>query len=160
MFGALTGMIAAILLGYAMFLGSMKINIKKFFNITSILLILFAAGLVAHGVHELQEAKVVPTGVEHVWDINPSLKPDGGYPVLHEKGYIGGILTSLFGYNGNPSLIEVLSYFIYLFIVFVLWQNIERSKRSEMPPIEVKKEIMKATSGGIKISVSTPETVN
>ena len=54
MIGALTGIIAAVLLGYAIFLGSMKINIKRFFNITSMLLILFAAGLVAHGVHELQ----------------------------------------------------------------------------------------------------------
>lgn len=127
--GALAGIIAAILLGYAIFLGSMKINIKKFFNITSILLVLFASGLVAHGVHELQEAKVIPTVVEHVWDINPVLKSDGGYPILHENGYIGSILKSLFGYNGNPSLIEVISYFVYVAIVFVIWKSIEKSKR-------------------------------
>jgi high-affinity iron transporter len=132
MIGALAGIIVAILLGYTMFLGSMKINIKKFFDITSILLILFAAGLVAHGVHELQEAQIIPTMVEHVWDINPPVNPDGDYPVLHEKGHIGSILKSLFGYNGNPSLIEVFSYFTYLVLVFVLWQNIERSKRDEI----------------------------
>ena len=130
--GALAGIIAAILLGYAIFLGSMKINIKKFFNITSILLILFAAGLVAHGVHELQEAKVIPTVVEHLWDINPPLKPNGSYPILHEKGYVGSTLKSLFGYNGNPSLIEVISYFVYLALVFVLWKSIERSKKADL----------------------------
>jgi len=117
MIGALAGIIVAIFLGYAMFVGSMKINIKKFFNITSILLILFAAGLVAHGIHELQEATIIPIVIEHVWDINP---------ILDENGQIGSILKGLFGYNGNPSLIEVLSYFIYLFFVFVLWRNIER----------------------------------
>jgi len=117
MIGVLAGIIVAIFLGYAIFVGSMKINIKNFFNITSILLILFAAGLVAHGIHELQEAIIIPTVIEHVWDINT---------ILDENGHIGSILKGLFGYNGNPSLIEVLSYFIYLVFVFVLWRNIER----------------------------------
>ena len=124
--GALAGIIAAIFLGYAIFIGSMKIDLKKFFNITSILLILFAAGLVAHGVHELQEANVIPTVIEQVWDINPAANPDGSYPILHEEGYIGSILKGLFGYNAAPSLIEVLSWFLYLILVLVLCKNIER----------------------------------
>ena len=125
--GAVLGILAAVLLGYAMFVGSMKINLKRFFNVTSILLILFAAGLVAHGVHELQEAGVVPVVIEHVWDINPAVNPDGSYPRLHEKGFVGSILVSLFGYNGNPSLLEVLSYFGYLVAVFALWRNVEQN---------------------------------
>ena len=115
--GALVGIIIAILLGYAIFVGSMKINLKRFFNITSVLLILFAAGLVAHGIHEFEEAKIIPSVIEHVWNINP---------ILNESGYFGSILKGLFGYNGNPSLVEVLSYIIYLFLVFVLWKNIDR----------------------------------
>ncbi len=126
MFGAIMGILAAIFLGYAIFVGSMKVNLKKFFNITSILLILFAAGLVAHGVHELQEASIIPTLIEHIWDINPPLNSDGTYPLLHEKGYIGSVLKGLFGYNGDPSLIEVLSYLIYIIIVIFLWRNIEK----------------------------------
>ena len=125
-FGALAGIISAIFLGYAIFIGSMKINIKMFFNITSILLILFAAGLVAHGVHEFQEAGAIPTVIEQVWDINPPVNPDGSYPLLHEKGHIGSILKGLFGYNGDPSLIEALSYLAYLIAVFILWRNIEK----------------------------------
>lgn len=124
--GALLGVGIAITIGYAIFVGSMKINLKKFFNITSILLILFAAGLVAQGVHEFQEAKIVPTAVEHVWDINPALNTDGSYPMMHEKGYIGSIFKGLFGYNGDPSLIEILSYLFYLGIVVLLWRNIEK----------------------------------
>lgn len=124
--GALAGITTAIFLGYAIFVGSMKINIKRFFTITSILLILFAAGLVAHGVHELQEATVIPTVIEHLWEMNPPANLDGSYPILHEEGYLGSILKGLFGYNGNPSLIEVLSYFVYLVVVFLLWRNTER----------------------------------
>jgi high-affinity iron transporter len=120
-FAALAGIVAAI--------GSMKISIKKFFNITSILLILFAAGLVAHGMHELQEAKIITTVIENVWDINPTVNPDGSYPILHEKGYLGSILKSLFGYNGNPSLFELLSYLVYLLFVFGLWKNMETADR-------------------------------
>ena len=128
--GALLGIVAAILLGYAIFVGSMKINLKKFFNATSVLLILFAAGLVAHGVHELQEAGLIPIVIEHIWDINPAVGSTGAYPLMHEKGLVGSIFVSLFGYNGNPSLIEILSYIAYLIIVFILWKNIEQAHQS------------------------------
>lgn len=115
--GSVAGIIAAIILGYAIFVGSMKINLKKFFNITGVLLILFAAGLVAHGIHEFQEAAIIPTVIEHVWNINP---------ILSENGRIGGLLNGLFGYNGEPSLVEVLIYLAYLAIVLALWKNIEK----------------------------------
>ena len=127
--GAGAGILAAVLLGYAMFAGSMRVSLTRFFGITSILLVLFAAGLVAHGVHELQEAALIPTVVEHVWDINPPVNPDGTYPLLHENGYGGSILKGLFGYNGNPSLIEVSSYVGYLLLVGGLWRRIERGQK-------------------------------
>lgn len=126
MVGAITGIIAAVILGYFMFVASKKINLKKFFNATSAILVFFAAGLVAHGVHEFQEAKLLPTYVEHVWDINPALNLDGSFPAMHEKGAVGSILKGLLGYNGNPSLIEVFSYLVYLVFAFVLWKNIEK----------------------------------
>jgi len=124
--GAVLGIIGAIILGYMLFVLSKRIDIKKFFNVTSVLLVLFAAGLVAHGVHEFEEAGVIPIVVEHVWDINPLQNPDGSYPALHENGAIGSILKGLLGYNGNPSLIEVLSYFAYIILILILWKNIER----------------------------------
>lgn len=124
--GAISGIIAAIVLGYFMFVASKKINLKKFFNWTSVLLILFAAGLFAHGIHEFQEAQIVPTYVEHVWDINPPLNADGSYPALHERGTIGSIAKGLLGYNGNPSLIEVLSYLAYLLLAVILYKNINK----------------------------------
>ena len=124
--GAILGLIVAIILGYIIFIGSKKINLKAFFNTTSILLILFSAGLLAHGVHEFQEAKVLPTYIEHVWDINPSLNPDGSYPLFHEEGAIGSIAKGLFGYNGNPSLLEITSYIAYLILIIFLWRNIDR----------------------------------
>lgn len=118
--GAGLGLAAAVVLGLLLFRGSLRINLRSFFTVTNILLILFAAGLVAGGVHELQEAGVIPIVLEHLWDINPSTSGDS-YPVLHENGLLGGIAKGLFGYNGNPSLIEVLSYLGYLISVLSIW---------------------------------------
>lgn len=131
MVGAITGIFIAIILSYGLFIGAKRINIKRFFNITSILLILFAAGLVAHGVHELQEAGIIPIIVEHIWDTNPSVLSDGHFPALHEKGMIGSIFKSLFGYNGNPSLIEVLSYVAYILLVWGIWRKINTNKKMD-----------------------------
>jgi high-affinity iron transporter len=136
--GALAGIAAAILLGYAIFVGSAKVNLKRFFNITSILLILFAAGLVAQGVHELQEAGIIPTVIEHVWNINPPASPDGSYPLLHERGYVGSILRGLFGYNGDPSLIEVLSYSLYLSLVLVWWRRTNSAQEGSTRPQRIR----------------------
>lgn len=124
--GGLLGVFGAIFLAYLLFSGARQVNVKTFFNVTSLLLILFAAGLVAHGVHELQEAKVLPVLVEHVWDINPQVNLDGSFPPLHEKGSIGIFLKAMFGYNGNPSLLEVLSYAAYLGGVALLWRKLSR----------------------------------
>lgn len=127
--GALIGLVAAVLLGFGLFRGALKIRLRSFFAVTNVLLILFAAGLVAQGVHELQEAGLIPTVVEHLWDINPPVTGDR-LPVLHENGALGGIAKGLFGYNGNPSLFEVLGYGLYLLAVILLWLRVGRTRRT------------------------------
>ena len=47
-----------------------------------------------------------------IWDINPPVNEDESYPVLHDKGAIGGLMKGLFGYNGDPSLIELISWLL------------------------------------------------
>ena len=119
LFGGLFGVVVAIFIGYLIFVASKKIDVKKFFNISSVLLLLFGAGLFAHGIHEFQEAGLIPTIIEHVWDVNY---------ILNENGTIGSLAKGLFGYNGNPSLIEVFSYLLYLTIVFGLYKYLYSSK--------------------------------
>lgn len=117
--GGTLGIVAAIIVGYLFFIGTKKINLKKMFGISSILLILFAAGLVAHGFHEFEEAGVISGIVSPLFDVNH---------ILNEKGIFGGFLKGLFGYNGNPSLLEVMTYAAYLAIIFYLYKRIESSK--------------------------------
>ncbi len=118
--GALIGIAMAASLGYALFVSSMKLNIRVFFSATNLLLILFAAGLIAQAAHEFSEANVLPPIIEKVWDMNPPLNPDGTYPLMHDEGKIGGALRSFFGYRAAPSLIELMSYVSYLAIVLFL----------------------------------------
>jgi high-affinity iron transporter len=108
--GGAVGLIVAIGIGWLIFVAGKELNVRAFFRVTGLLLMLFAAGLVAHGVHELQEARLLPTIVEHVWDVNP---------ILSEDSTVGLFLKALFGYNGNPSLIEVLSYVAYYAAIYL-----------------------------------------
>ena len=102
--GAALGLAAAILIGYLIYATTAQLNVRLFFNITSVLLLLFAAGLLAHGIHEFQEAGLIPTLNEQVWDTNN---------ILDENSSLGQILKAVLGYNGNPSLEEVVAYFGY-----------------------------------------------
>ena len=124
--GVFFGIAVATVLAYGFFSRGMEADISKLFKITNVLLILFAAGLVAHGFHELQEAGVAPVVVEEVWNVNPEVDSETSYPLLHEKGAIGGIFKALFGWNGNPSLLEVLAWCTYTGGMFYLL-----SRRSE-----------------------------
>ncbi len=103
--GGLLGLAVAVAIGRLAYQGSRRIPMSRLFGVTGVLLILFAAGLLAHGLHEFQEAGYVTVFGEEVWDTNG---------VLDENGDAGGLLKGLFGYNGNPSLLEVLVYPVYL----------------------------------------------
>ena len=128
--GVFFGIVVATVFAYAFFTRGMEVDISKLFKITNVLLILFAAGLVAHGFHELQEAGVAPVVVEEVWNVNPEVNSETTYPLLHEKGAIGGIFKALFGWNGNPSLLEVLAWCGYTGgMLFLLSRGSEKQRR-------------------------------
>ena len=103
--GAVTGILVAILLGAAIYRGSRWLNLRQFFAVTGVLLIVFAAGLLAHGVHEFQEAGLLPETVEHVWNTNG---------VVSDESRTGLMLKALFGYNGDPSFLEIVAWATYL----------------------------------------------
>ena len=122
--GAVSGLIIAALLGWILFSSSRSLRLDQFYLFTNILLVFFSAGLLAHAVHEFNEAGIIPMIVEHVWDINP---------ILNEKQPFGQMLTALFGYNANPSLSEVLSYFSYFLVVGFLWKKKAGKKSGTQP---------------------------
>ena len=113
------GIITAIAIGVLFFLGTKKINLKKLFNISSILLILFAAGLATHGIHEFVEAKIVSGIITPLYDSSH---------ILSESSVVGSFMKGLFGYVSDPSLLEVIVYLGYLAGIFYLYRNINKSR--------------------------------
>lgn len=120
--GGLLGAGLAVAITAMIFVGGRRVPLKALFRSTGWLLLLIAAGLLAYGLHELQEIGWVPTLIDHVWDINH---------LLNEKQGVGALLKSLFGYNGNPSLLEVIAYVAYL--AGVSWA-LRRTARPPAPP--------------------------
>ena len=115
---------ALIVLGLSVLLmrGTVNLEISKFFKVTSILLLIFGAGLAGYGVHELIEAgegSGIDIGVlgEKPFDINPPVNPDGTYPLFHEKGVIGSVLKALVGYDGNPEWLRIIVYIGYWIVI-------------------------------------------
>ncbi len=129
--GGFLGLAIAIGIGYSIYKGTSRLNLRTFFNVTSLVLIVFAAGLLAHGIHEFHEVGIIPSVVEHVWDINH---------ILPEKSTFGRFLTAIVGYNANPSLVEVGAYFVYLALAL----------GGYFRPITVKKESVSLSHSGDK----------
>jgi len=112
--GTILGLGTAALLGYTIFATTVRLDLRKFFQVTGILLILFAAGLVAHGVHEFNEVGWIPVIIEHVYNLNA---------IINENSLVGQLLQTLFGYNGNPSLTEMIAYFAYVITTTIFWRR-------------------------------------
>ncbi|OGO40410.1 MAG: hypothetical protein A2147_02510 [Chloroflexi bacterium RBG_16_57_8] len=123
--GGFVGLAVAIAMGYGIYRGTARLNLRAFFNVTSVVLIVFAAGLLAHGIHEFHEAGIIPPVVEHVWNTNN---------ILPESSTAGRFLTAVLGYNGNPSLVEVGAFSVYLVVALFSYFRPYRKERLARPP--------------------------
>jgi high-affinity iron transporter len=101
-FGAALGIAGAVALGYAVYAGGKR-------KVTGVFLILVAAGLLAHGVAEFQEAGLIPT-IMPLWDVSSS-------PVLGEGTIASEFLTAFFGWDSEANLLELLAWFTYVVVV-------------------------------------------
>ncbi len=102
--GAAGGLATAALVGWLLFSGTYRLSIKSFFRVSNVLLVLFAAGMAAHGVHEFVEAGWIPAGIDPLYNLNP---------LLSASSLPGQLLAALFGYNPAPALSETLAYLVY-----------------------------------------------
>jgi high-affinity iron transporter len=120
--GGVLGLIAAIVIGWLMYESAIKLNLRRFFQFTSIVLILFAAGLVGSAMHEFNELGWIPAAIEQVYNLNP---------IVPETTTAGEFLKALFGYNANPSLTAMLAYIGYFVAVFGLMRYFNRKPSVE-----------------------------
>jgi high-affinity iron transporter len=119
--GAAVGLLLAAFLGYGLFAASWKINLRRFFQGTGVFLIIISAGLFAVGLHELQEAGVLPWLSAEVYNLQASFSDGEGNPA-------GYILRGLVGYNDNPTQLEVAGYTMYWLFAGAMYWGIHTGK--------------------------------
>ncbi len=116
--GAVLGIATSLTIAYAIFLIGMKIDIRRFFYFTSVLLVLLAGGLAGYGVHELVEY-FEETGVELGWlgEYAYVLDVPEDSPLYH-KGVVGSVFAVMFGYTVKAEWIRIIVHLVYLAIAF------------------------------------------
>ena len=102
--GAAAGLAVAAALGWLVFQGGRRLDIRRFFGLTSLLIMFLAAGLFSAGVGRLQGVGLLPGG-DALWDTSWLLDDHGG---------VGGFLAGLIGYRARPSALEIVGYVLYL----------------------------------------------
>ena len=112
--GGLLGLVIAAILGYLVYVGGNRFNLRMFFNVTGILLIFFAAGLAGKAVHELREL----FGFEGGWLFSSLLDLQSG-PLA--TGNIYDFLKGLLGWHNSPERIRVITYVVYASTVLTLY---------------------------------------
>jgi len=108
--GGALGVLVAAALGWAIFHGGRHVNVRTFFSVTTVLLLLVAAGLLSTGLGKLQALGVLPAG-EPLWDSTW---------LLDDRGGVGGFLTALLGYRARPSTFEAAGWALYLVAAGIL----------------------------------------
>ena len=111
--GGILGLAVAVGVGLAIFVAGVRVNLRRFFTVTGVVLIFVSAGLVVYAIAEFTEAGLIPnTGVAF------NLQP-----ILPDNGPLGSVLSGLFGYRAAPTVLEVIGYFAYLIPVLFLFIN-------------------------------------
>jgi len=109
--GGALGVATAAVLGWAIFHSGRHVSLRSFFAVTSILLLLVAAGLFSAGVGKLEGFGLLPASPT-LWDTSH---------LLSDRGILGGFLGGLVGYRARPSLLEVIAYASYLVVAATLF---------------------------------------
>jgi high-affinity iron transporter len=127
--GAGSGIVAAVVLGFGIYRGAIKVNLGKFFTITGALLIIVAAGVLAYGIYDLQEAGFLPRLTGNVggignlgnalFDISNVHAP--GWNPQNPAGWMGTLLKGTVNYQPNPSWLQAIAWLSYLAIVLPLY---------------------------------------
>ncbi len=152
--GALLGLATATALGYAVFKGALRINFSTFFSWTGAFLIIVAAGILAYGIHDLQEAAVLP-GPFSGAPITPTDVRTGevltGFTdnpfwfaaipfgwafnleaAIDPTGFAATLLKGTIGFTPQMSWLQIIGWFLYIVIVFPMF--IRRVRRPPAAP--------------------------
>ncbi|MBV1938246.1 FTR1 family protein [Streptomyces sp. BV286] len=123
--GVLLGILTAVVLGYLFYRGTVRINLAKFFTWTGGMLVVVAAGVLAYGVHDLQEADFLPGLTNKAFDISGTIPPDSWY---------GTLLKGVLNFQPDPTVVQVVVWVAYLVPTLAFFLAPQRSGRAGAKP--------------------------
>ena len=128
--GGLIGLALSVVIGFGVYRSGNRLNLRTFFNVTAVLLLLFAAGLAGKAVHELR----LLISWEAGWLVSSAWTLESG---VFASGTFYDFMRGLFGWHKNPENIRVLAYFAYLIPVLLVYL---RGSQSVSVPTTTNKE--------------------
>ncbi|MFI6262056.1 iron uptake transporter permease EfeU [Micromonospora sp. NPDC051006] len=118
------GIATAVVIGGLLYASALRINLSRFFTWTGALLILVAAGILKYGVHDFQEAGVLPGLNNLAFDITTVLDPSTWYAAL---------LAGMFNITAAPTVLETIAWVAYAVPVLVLFLRPARRATATAP---------------------------
>jgi high-affinity iron transporter len=123
--GAALGLATAVVLGYLLYRGAISINLSTFFTWTGGFLILVAGGVLSYGVHDLQEAGVLPGLDNLAWDVSDTVDPTTWYATL---------LKGIFNFSPQTTVLEAVVWVLYVVPVMFLFVRGARRRNAPARP--------------------------
>jgi high-affinity iron transporter len=128
--GFVLGILTASTLGYLLYRRAVKIDLKKFFTVTGYFLILVAAGVLSYGMHDLQEAGVLPGLKFLAFDVSSAISVDS---------WFGALAKGIFNFSPQTSWIEAIAWVSYVaFAVWLFNRKNPKSKTKVSVPLKTK----------------------
>jgi len=126
--GAVLGLLTAALLGYLLYRGGLKLNLKRFFTITGVALIVVAAGVFGYGFHDLQEASILP-GLNTL-----AFEPSTWFSGLGEAGrWTQTALQGVFNLTPQVTVAQAIAWVAYIVPVMFLFLRPAKPPVSAVP---------------------------
>lgn len=129
--GAVLGLGLAVLLGYLLYRGAISINLSKFFTWTGAFLIVVAGGVLAYGIHDLQEAGFLPGLNTYAFDVSDTVDINSWY---------GSVLKGVFNFSPATTVLEAIAWLAYVvpvMTVFITGARRRQSSKSAAPTVPV-----------------------
>ena len=115
--GVALGLLTAGALGYFFYRGALRINLATFFTWTGALLIVVAAGVLAYGVRDLQEAGWLPGGANYAFDVSAT---------IDENGPVGTLLGGFFHFDPVTTWLQLAVWVVYLVVTLTAYLRPQR----------------------------------